>query len=99
MAAQDPKGGLRSVVEGLGVSCRPCAGVLSVAGFSALLARFPPREWFILREKEASFRCRKPLLFNLTAKSVKLSTRAVYTMVTSAVYSEAGRLGAPYKPW
>ena len=28
----------------------PCAGVLSVSGFSALLALFPGRIWFILGE-------------------------------------------------
>jgi len=35
------EGGLMSLPEGLEVSARPCARVLSVAGFSAVLGRFP----------------------------------------------------------
>ena len=35
------QGGLTTTSEGLGYSCVPCAGPLSVAGFSAFLRLFP----------------------------------------------------------
>ena len=40
-AAPNLEGGLRAFFEGLGYSCMPCAGVLSVAGFLVSFRRFP----------------------------------------------------------
>lgn len=54
-AGCNPKGGLRSPFEGLALSRRPCARVLSVPGFFAVPGRFPWPEGFILRVKETSF--------------------------------------------
>ena len=51
-AVQDLKGGLTSTVEGLEDSGPPCTQVLSVAGFYALIAGFPGRRKFILRERK-----------------------------------------------
>ena len=46
------EGGLVTFVEGLEYSRRPCAGVLSVAGFSVLLEGFPGWEGFILEGRK-----------------------------------------------
>jgi len=71
-AAQDLKGGLRALLEGLAHLGPPCARRLSVAGFFVSLGLFPGREGFILRRREASFCPGRPLLFNLSVKSANM---------------------------
>jgi len=54
-AGCNTEGGLVSLLKGLGLSCSPCAKVLSVAGFFAINAPFPGPGGFILVGKEALF--------------------------------------------
>jgi len=56
-AAPSLAGGGRLFSEGLEYSCRPCARVLSVAGFLAFIALFPGPGRFILAGKEGGFPC------------------------------------------
>jgi len=49
----------------LGYSRSPCAKVLSVPGFFAILARFPGEERFILAGKGGSFPCAEASLSHL----------------------------------
>jgi len=69
-AGWDTSGGLTSVPEGLGYFCRPCARVLSVAGFFALIAPFPPGEWFIPEVRKSCFLGEEALLFDVTNRTV-----------------------------
>ena len=64
------EGGGTTLLEGLELSDIPCAAVLSVAGFCALLGRFLPGKWFILRGEEAPFLLQDPLSFSLTGITV-----------------------------
>ena len=57
-------GGLRAVVKGLQHSGRPCAALLSVAGFFAIKPRFLAGEGFILRVKRSLFPVQDPTMFN-----------------------------------
>ena len=63
-AGQDLEEGLRAGYERLEDSHPPCAGVLSVAGFSALPGPFPGRLRFILRGEEAYLCAERPSLLN-----------------------------------
>ena len=63
-AGSNLEGGLRSMLEGLRYSWPPCAQVLSVAGFFALLLLFLGWEGFILEGERASFLPAGPCLFN-----------------------------------
>ena len=84
-AAHNLEGGLMTPLEGLANSRRPCARVLSVAGFLAIIGRFPGSGWFILRREEALFAPQDPLSFNPTVKRV-LGTGAWYRAVWYGVY-------------
>ena len=66
------EGGLRSFSEGLRDSRCPCARLLSVAGFLALLKPFLSKRGFILRVRKGSFWPGRPLFFNLTGITVVL---------------------------
>ena len=54
-AARDLEGGGTTLLEGLRDSHRPCAGVLSVAGFLLSFGLFPGLGRFILEGRRASF--------------------------------------------
>ena len=67
------EGGGRPLLEGSSYSERPCAEVLSTAGFFAVLEGFPGREGFISEGRKASFLREEPLLFGKTEITVIFS--------------------------
>jgi len=76
---------LTTVPEGLEVSESPCAQVLSVAGFSAFIWRFPGWEGFILRVKEVSFLLLRPCLFDNPGITVTSGSQKVCLVCTGCV--------------
>ena len=64
---------MTSLAEGLEGFRLPCAQVLSVPGFFAIIDRFPAGEEFSLRVRKTSFLCADPSFFNILIKSVKPS--------------------------
>ena len=57
------RGGLRTVLEGLEVSRAPCAEVLSVAGFSAVIPLFPGWRTVYSEGKRDTLRRKETSLF------------------------------------
>ena len=81
-----------STLEGLEVSAPPCAEVLSVAGFLAIMGRFSSERRFILRGREALLGAERPPLLNLAARSVKPACQLgrvtqSHSLANPAVYS------------
>ena len=68
------EGGLLTVLEGLRDLGEPCAKVLSVAGFYALLWPFLAGKRFILRVRMVLGGRKRPLSFNSVTKSIKTVT-------------------------
>ena len=89
-AGRNLKGGLRSVLEGLEGFESPCAKVLSVSGFLALLAPFPGWEEFILKRKRPPFSPGKASLLQPRGKKcyTGLSTRPCSGQCVPGMYTE-----------
>ena len=90
-ACRSLEGGPASLPEGLEDSMRPCAGVLSVAGFFALMVRFLAGEGFILRVKGPLFSPGRPPLFNPRVKTVINTGLRHAVPGILVVHREAGR--------
>ena len=68
---------MESLLEELGDSRAPCARVLSVPGFFALLERFLPGRGFILEGERRPLCAEDPLSHGILIKSVKLGIELV----------------------
>ena len=86
---------MRSGYEGLEVSRRPCARVLSVAGLLDALGPFPGRERFILRREKPPFCPPDPLSFNTLRRTANTHTARVYCYGYSRVPDGMYRQGVP----
>ena len=83
------------MLEGLGLSARPCARGLSVAGLLAIMRRFLPGEGFILRVKKPFFLFQDPRIFNNGDKTV-IGSRHIVVQYERYMGGCTGRLCTAY---
>jgi len=69
-AGSSLEGGGRSSPEGLGLSARPCTGVLSVPGFLAIIGPFLPGKEVYSEVRKPTFLPAHPCLFDNRNKPV-----------------------------